>query len=338
MNRQFMVIAILLMSLTFISMTIFIDKNDEVLNNSNFIEKKDVLKLFVTSKESDAKSLDNKSIERATTLIPEKIFFPENLIKDIKSKKSISEQKLDGKDGVDLRSRDLAAVSQWNGTCTAHGLVAAIENMAQNRVKLSERHIWDEYQSYSCDTAIKTWSGTGKCIAKDECWEHDYRAPLDKYLSKECCHTYLKRTTYLDDSIQSAINALILERPVYLATSVSRSMLNCDTAISAKSSGTGGGHALAIVGYVFDKMIYGGGYFIIKNSWGDKCGDKGYQYLPFGHCQRQDFYCLFWSIDDVGVDKNPTPTPEPINRCAEWKRIWWKPWVKKCVLWKYIVD
>lgn len=37
-----------------------------------------------------------------------------------------------------------------------------------------------------------------------------------------------------------------------------------------------GGHALLVVGYDDEK-----GHFIVRNSWGDKWGDKGYCYIPY---------------------------------------------------------
>jgi C1A family cysteine protease len=58
-----------------------------------------------------------------------------------------------------------------------------------------------------------------------------------------------------------------------------------------------GGHAMAIVGYTKDS-------FIIRNSWGDSWGDKGYTYMPFTDFK---FFKEVWSAMDessAGLFKN----------------------------------
>ncbi len=44
-----------------------------------------------------------------------------------------------------------------------------------------------------------------------------------------------------------------------------------------------GGHAVFVCGYVDDPKWPGGGYLIIKNSWGPEWGDKGYFYMPYAY-------------------------------------------------------
>jgi C1A family cysteine protease len=46
-----------------------------------------------------------------------------------------------------------------------------------------------------------------------------------------------------------------------------------------------GGHAVFVAGYVIDNLWPGGGYLIVKNSWGTDWGDKGYFYMPWDYVQ-----------------------------------------------------
>jgi C1A family cysteine protease len=48
------------------------------------------------------------------------------------------------------------------------------------------------------------------------------------------------------------------------------------------------GHAVCLVGYAFDPLFAGGGFFIVRNSWGDNWGTsspfgKGYGTIPFNY-------------------------------------------------------
>jgi C1A family cysteine protease len=61
-----------------------------------------------------------------------------------------------------------------------------------------------------------------------------------------------------------------------------------------------GGHALCAVGYDMDKK-----WFIVRNSWGENWGDKGYCYIPFEYMKQGSD---FWTIRKYGE-------VEPTKRC-----------------------
>jgi C1A family cysteine protease len=47
-----------------------------------------------------------------------------------------------------------------------------------------------------------------------------------------------------------------------------------------------GGHAVFCCGYKDDPAWAGGGYLIIKNSWGSTWGDMGYFYMPYEYASN----------------------------------------------------
>lgn len=52
-----------------------------------------------------------------------------------------------------------------------------------------------------------------------------------------------------------------------------------------------GGHAVLAVGYDDDKQV-----FIVRNSWGESWGDKGYFYIPYAYIGNPDLADDFWKV------------------------------------------
>lgn len=52
-----------------------------------------------------------------------------------------------------------------------------------------------------------------------------------------------------------------------------------------------GGHAVLAVGYDDAKQ-----WFVVRNSWGEKWGDKGYCYMPYAYLTDSDLAADFWTI------------------------------------------
>jgi C1A family cysteine protease len=55
-----------------------------------------------------------------------------------------------------------------------------------------------------------------------------------------------------------------------------------------------GGHAVMAAGYDDNKNA-----FIVRNSWGDAWGQKGYFYMPYDYITSTDLADDFWTITQV---------------------------------------
>lgn len=198
--------------------------------------------------------------------------------------------------GIDLRSSDCPVVNQFGGTCTAHGLAAAMENLNGCKINLSERHLWFTYQQYSVYPAIN--AATKNKITSDQVWPHSSEKPKGQIISNKGTST--RRVIDLKGDVRRAVESLEAKKPVYAAMSTPIDMSTCMPVIREQTKANQEmGHAFAIVGYKLDDRLPSQGYFIIKNSWGNKCGDNGYQYLPFSYCSRTDTYCLLFSVEET---------------------------------------
>jgi C1A family cysteine protease len=198
---------------------------------------------------------------------------------------------------VDLRAFDSPIESQFGGTCSAFAVASAMDNSlkAQGSTKaVSKRHLWSTYGVYDVDAAVKaaskydlveyaSWPTYGNRAA-------DYRDHMTLKMTQSVGHEY---------NLDGALRGLDQNHPVVMAIQVPKDLSNCKPTVSATSPRTKGQHVVEVAGYHLDSSVAGGGYLIVKNSWGTQCGDKGYQYYPFALCQRKDLYCYFVEVAGV---------------------------------------
>jgi len=55
-----------------------------------------------------------------------------------------------------------------------------------------------------------------------------------------------------------------------------------------------GGHAVLLVGYDDNSE-----HFILRNSWGEQWGDKGYGYIPYDYILNENLASDFWIIENI---------------------------------------
>ncbi|MEL7483665.1 MAG: C1 family peptidase, partial [Planctomycetota bacterium] len=238
---------------------------------------------------------------------------------------------------VDLSAFDTPIKNQAGGRCSAYGLVAAMENKANQlgvslsntcegnrpaKVNLSETHqFWT--QGFAFDSRVAVEKAVEFPIMEERYWREDnYRGLLRKlrhrlfgrpekgnfsglFLSKvRQIHNGSAFGTASTSEICETLHELEEKNPVYLALSLNSSLYAMDSPVDPAPRPTNG-HAVSIVGYTLNGHAPEKGYFLLKNSWGEKRGRSdvavppGYQALPFQYCLSEGHYCGFWSVQEV---------------------------------------
>jgi hypothetical protein len=225
---------------------------------------------------------------------------------------------------VDLRRFDTPVKNQGReGLCTAFAVLSAAENLARSSrsstLDVSERHLWETYRRFNLGTAVQ--AAVSNAIVDETVWPYasGYPAASD-FQSKGVLRVSAARAI----GIGSVYAALSAGHPVAFATATTRPFFDRSGVVNPYNPATNLGHAMAIVGMASDSRIDGGGYLIVKNSWGPTVGDRGYVYVPLSHCQRH--YCYFYEVAGVevagggaGPGPDPQPDPEPSLDASQFK-------------------
>lgn len=226
------------------------------------------------------------------------------------------------------------------GTCVAFASVALREFLADNNLELSEQFLYwackdlagDQGAGTFISTAIAALSKYGVCLNKT--WPYNPRQaesegqgpPPSEALEEAAEYKMLYSRPVEASWVEHYKQILAGDEdcpgmPVVFATLVFKSWY-----MSPETHRTGkitmplpgelpesGGHAWCITGYVDDPQVPGGGYFIVRNSWGsdwasDSPEKSGHAMMPYAYVESYALEAFTGQPEDlIRGQKQPQP-------------------------------
>lgn len=219
---------------------------------------------------------------------------------------------------VDLRDNvamQFPILDQGNlGSCTANSIAATItycQNKQANKLHFYPSRLFIYYDERNSEGTVSSDSGAmirdgiksvnaiGVC--SEDTWPYDIQRFTIKPSPKAYCealqHQALQYRRIPDNDLNLMKACLASGFPFVFGFAVYESFESLGVArtgvvpLPKIQESMLGGHAVLAVGYDDSKE-----QFIIRNSWGDKWGDKGYFYLPYQYLQDQNLSDDFWVI------------------------------------------
>lgn len=218
---------------------------------------------------------------------------------------------------VDLRDMDSPVFDQFDlGSCTGNAISAAyhfsMRKQAEDEIFVPSR-LFIYYNEREMEGTIPYDSGAMirngiKSIGKTGvCDETIWPYVVDRFAVKPFGECYEQATRNravkyerLRNSLRELKTCLALGLPFVFGFSVYESFESKAVAktgvmpMPAKREKSLGGHAVMAVGYDDSAQR-----FIVRNSWGDRWGDKGYFHMPYDFMTDPRFCADFWCIQKV---------------------------------------
>lgn len=224
---------------------------------------------------------------------------------------------MDTPNTVDLRNKCPSVYDQGKlGSCTANGIgfLYHFDELKQNTKSIfMPSRLFIYYNEREMEGTVNQDSGAEvrdgiKSICKQGvCHETLWPYDISKFTEKpteECyeegkkCHSI--KYSRVEQSLHQMKAALNSGFPVtfgFLVYESFESQEVADTGIMPfpkPDEKVLGGHCVAAVGYDDERRV-----FIVRNSWGDSWGDKGYFYMPYDFLLSGSQASDFWIVESV---------------------------------------
>ena len=205
------------------------------------------------------------------------------------------------------------------GSCTANGIGFAYEfdRMKQGLPDFMPSRLFIYYNERVIENTVRSDAGANirdgfKSLGKGDkgdgvCTEKDWPYVISRFATKPCSKYYRKAKNDLavaykpvNQTLYDIKSSLAQGFPVVVGFSVYESFESDEVAKTGIVPMPGqqeqllGGHCVAVVGYDDSKQ-----WWIVRNSWGDSWGDKGYFYMPYQYLTNADLSDDFWQMSLV---------------------------------------
>ncbi len=204
------------------------------------------------------------------------------------------------------------------GSCTGNAIAGAVEFdlLKQQKEDFTPSRLFIYYNEREMEGSIDEDAGAMirdgiKSVAKlGVCSETEWPYDVNKFTEKpseQCYNDALKTRAQSYSRVSRSLNqmkgCLSSGYPFIFGFSVYESFESDDVTKTgivpmpgpASKDSFLGGHAVLAVGYDDSQSR-----FIVRNSWGDKWGDKGYFTMPYAYLLDENLSDDFWTIRIVG--------------------------------------
>jgi C1A family cysteine protease len=196
------------------------------------------------------------------------------------------------------------------GSCTGNAIAGAIEyaSKAQGKKVFMPSRLFIYYNERVIEGTVSQDAGAEirdgiKSVASDGvCDENLWPYDTAKFTDKPSYDAYaqakrgiIKQYARVPVAMHNIQNVLTHKVPVVIGCSLYQSFESDAVAANGMvpmpnpSEQQIGGHCMLLVGYTQT-------HFIVRNSWGDGWGDKGYCYIPFDYLLNTNLADDFWAI------------------------------------------